>query len=85
MSLASIGFHLGEDVQFRCYTYTDAAPILDMSICGAVVTITPAGRDLITDDVMATVREFTTQVQRFLSECERIRALQLDQADQTVA
>ncbi|MEV4564888.1 hypothetical protein AB0K12_14045 [Nonomuraea sp. NPDC049419] len=58
---------------------------MSLDICGAYVSISPIGREGITDDVLETVRDFTAQVQKFLNECERIHALQLDQANETAA
>jgi hypothetical protein len=87
-SIASVSFHLGSDVHVRCMTYPSETPILCLDICGANLAISPAGgrsRDRLSDDVLATVREFTAEVQRFLSECERIQALQRDQANETAA
>ncbi|MBB6346099.1 hypothetical protein FHU36_002608 [Nonomuraea muscovyensis] len=81
MSLAAISFHLGEDVQFRCHTYADAAPILSMNICGASVDITTSGeRDRVSSEALAIVREFVAQARTFLAECERLHAAQLDPA-----
>ncbi|SDK04294.1 hypothetical protein [Nonomuraea jiangxiensis] len=84
-SIASVSFHLGSDVRMRCLAYPQDGPILSLSICGADVNISPAGRDQITQEVLTTVREFAAEVQRFLAECERIHALQLDQAGRTAA
>ncbi|RVX45453.1 hypothetical protein EDD27_8252 [Nonomuraea polychroma] len=84
-SIASVSFHLGSDVRMKCMVYPQSGPILSLDICGANVAISPAGREQITDDVLATVREFASQAQRFLSECERVHSLQLDQANETAA
>ncbi len=84
-SIASVSFHLGADIRVKCNTYPQSGPILSLNICGANVAISPAGRDQITQEVLTTVREFAAEVQHFLAECERIHALQLDQAGKTAA
>lgn len=77
MSLASISFHLGEDVRFHCTTYANTAPILTMHICGASVDITTSGaRDQVSGEALTVVREFVAQAQTFLAECERLHAAQ---------
>ncbi|MBN6050482.1 hypothetical protein JYK22_00940, partial [Nonomuraea sp. RK-328] len=77
-SFASVGFHLGQDVQVSCTIYPGSKPILSLDICGAWVSITLAGsREPITSQDLATARELLAQVQKFVSECERMHAAQL--------
>lgn len=78
-SFASVGFHLGQDVRVSCATYPDSKPILSLDICGAWVSITLAGRqEPITSEDLATAHELLAQVQKFVNECERMHAAQLD-------
>ena len=68
-----IGMHAGNGSSACCFTYADAAPILDVRTGDTSISIAIAGRD-VNDTALAFARDLLQNVQAFAAEVERLHA-----------
>jgi hypothetical protein len=68
-----IGMHAGDGSLAYCFTYADAAPILDISTGNTSISLSIAGRQ-IDDAALSFARELLQNVQVFAAEVERLHA-----------
>ena len=80
-TFGSMSVHAGPDAWVRCGTYTNGSlPNLSVSGGGVSMTLYLAG-EVIDAGQVRFARDLVAQVQRFAAECERLHAVQAEQAD----
>jgi hypothetical protein len=80
-SFSYLSYHVGDDWQVRCSTYTDTTPILSVNAGPSGLTITAKGK-VAGKAAVEFARALAHEVQRFADEMERMHAAQLDGDDQ---
>jgi hypothetical protein len=80
-SFSHLSYHVGDDWQVRCSTYTDTTPILSVNAGPAGISITAKGKEA-SKAAVEFARALVREVQRFADEMERMHAAQLDGDDQ---